>query len=590
MRWLPLASGTVLTIIILAMMGRDYPLIGHDFRYFMPRLVDTALHVKQNGWVTQWYSPTFGGGLPAFPNPHHLQYTLVQALTVVFNPWWAILISTAMVTLAGFAACVALCRRHLQLCTFSSTLCAIFFCGNGFYLERMMVGHLNYQLFPLTSCLLLLLLNRSRGVVINAAALGLLVAAIVYNAGYQLIIMIAVSLCLTIAILEVTDWLRLPLRRVLVTVTIGIGWSLAICAVKVHAVLSLMQQFPREITDVYNVSVSQALVGFVAQFSTVMVLTPLFWLARLNVAEVPAGLVHLLFGRQQFGVWEVDMSLSPVLLLCLFFGAVQLASRWRGLHGIGRRRQVALGVTVVLVWIAVDMTLARGFWHWLLQPLPILRSLHVNVRYAAVFLFPLAIVGAKCFDGWELRKRYPKVAGAAFVLALLSPTCYYLLPGYLQRISFDLTTSLVADARVRAGERLDVTSIENVSDAAAVANNVSSLLPYEPLFGYYLEDWTADVTVGPINEVVGGKFNMTNPSSLVFPYFVNLRPFDRIAESDRRNLEAFASRRVPDWPLPPVTEWLIVLAHAGWTSACLIIAIQGMRSSFSRLRPFRGSI
>ena len=300
-RWLPLASGSALTIIILAMMSRDYPLIGFDFKYFIPRLIDTALHLKQNGWAIQWYSPTFGGGLPAFPSPHHLQYSLAQALTVVFNPWWAILLSTAIVTLAGFSACVALCRRHLQLCTFSSTLCAIFFCGNGFYLERMIVGHLNYQLFPLTSCLLFLLLNRSLGVVINAAAVGLLVAAMVNNAGYHLILIVSMSICLTIAILEVMG-LRLPLRRVLISATIGIGWSLVICAVKVHAVLSLMQQFPREISDVNSFGVPHSLVGLVAQFSTVMVLTPLFWAARLNVADVPGALVDVMYGWPKFGV------------------------------------------------------------------------------------------------------------------------------------------------------------------------------------------------------------------------------------------------------------------------------------------------
>ena len=72
-------------------MARDYPMIGHDFRYFIPRLLDTLLHVRINGWSIQWYTPTFGAGLPAYPNPQHLQYSIVQLMTLIVDPWIAVL-------------------------------------------------------------------------------------------------------------------------------------------------------------------------------------------------------------------------------------------------------------------------------------------------------------------------------------------------------------------------------------------------------------------------------------------------------------------------------------------------------------------
>ncbi len=34
----------------------DLPLVGHDYRYFIPRMLDTELHFRINGLQMQWYS------------------------------------------------------------------------------------------------------------------------------------------------------------------------------------------------------------------------------------------------------------------------------------------------------------------------------------------------------------------------------------------------------------------------------------------------------------------------------------------------------------------------------------------------------
>jgi hypothetical protein len=84
---LAVACGVVLAAIVLLNVGRDYPAVGHDFRYYIPRLLDTDLHIRINGMAVQWYTPTFGGGVPAFPNPQHLQHSVLQALTYFVNPY-----------------------------------------------------------------------------------------------------------------------------------------------------------------------------------------------------------------------------------------------------------------------------------------------------------------------------------------------------------------------------------------------------------------------------------------------------------------------------------------------------------------------
>src|SRR6476619_2123806 len=96
---IPYVLGAGMTLIILLLINRDYPFAGHDYRYFISRLIDTNLHIQRNGLSIQWYTPSFGGGLPAFPNPQHLEYSIVQLFSFLINPWSAILLTTAGISI-----------------------------------------------------------------------------------------------------------------------------------------------------------------------------------------------------------------------------------------------------------------------------------------------------------------------------------------------------------------------------------------------------------------------------------------------------------------------------------------------------------
>ena len=45
------------------------------------------------GLIIQWYTPSFVGGRPVYPNPQDLQFSLPQFLLWIVNPWIAILAS-----------------------------------------------------------------------------------------------------------------------------------------------------------------------------------------------------------------------------------------------------------------------------------------------------------------------------------------------------------------------------------------------------------------------------------------------------------------------------------------------------------------
>ena len=83
--------------------------------------------------------------------------------------------STVYIALGGLA-CYYFFNRVLKLHWTSSILGMIFFSANGFIIERIAVGHLGYQTFPIIAILLVLLLDPSIPKVIAGLVFSLVVA------------------------------------------------------------------------------------------------------------------------------------------------------------------------------------------------------------------------------------------------------------------------------------------------------------------------------------------------------------------------------------------------------------------------------
>ena len=562
-------------LLILGIVARDYPMVGHDHRYYLPRLLDTDLHLRLNGPAIQWYTPSFGGGLPAFPNPQHLQHSILQLFTFVMSPWLAVLTAAVVYALVGFYAFASYLRTRIGLSKEAAVLGAVFLIGNGFFIEHLIVGHVGFQMFPLVALLLTALTDTSRSAAANAGLVALTLALTLYQAGVYLIILLALSLTLTLPVLVLVDP-RLLLPHRVVTIALGGGLLAAVIAApKISAVLAFMRHFPRETSDVYPIGTVHALAGFGAQLVGAMIIAPAVWMAGRDPALVSAGYSWATGGSVQIGIWEVDTGLSPVLVLCLAVAAVRASApaRLRALADLDRRRKVALVLVALISWVLIESTLARGVVYPLLKELPILRSLHVNHRIAATFILPLSIVGAVVLDRWTSPAR-TWVLRIGIVIAVLCPAAYMLLPATVHFRTFDVRPVIALAEKIRAGERLPVDSIAAVPDGEAFGMGASSYRPYEPLFGYGLETFVAEIRPGPIRELHDGAFNMTHPASLVYPELNGLRVFERIA--DRGALDAFASRQQPTWRTPASQAWLnaaALLALAG----CLAVLVRGWR-------------
>ena len=581
----PVLCGTVVVTALLVVASRDYPAVGADFAYYIARLLDTDLYLRINGLVIQWYTPSFGGGLPAFPNPQHLQYSLLQALLYVTGPWTAVLLATAIVCALGYTACYRFLSRTLGFARIPSALAGVFFIGNGFYIQHLVVGHVGFQLFPLSGVVLHVLANRTRTVLANACLTALCVAMIAYQAGFYLMFIVAGTLVVCAEVVYLLDRRRIDWTRAARAGAVAVPLSIAMAAPKILAMQALMGRFPREMADTYPVGVLHGLVGFAAQLAGGMTMIPAMIAVGLPAQKLDGALIKLT--GSSFHLWELDTGLSPVLAAVLLIGLIRFAisARTRGLPPVPPGTApmlIALGVTV---WLVIEATLAKGFVYPVLRQLPVLRSMHVNSRFAAIFILPLTIVGAALLHRWYGKRPPATQVAAVLCVALASPFIYLALPHGTYLWYFDLTQSVRDHERIRHGERFPVTRIDDIYDFQTFSTQSSSLHPYEPMFGYFLETFAPSTRVGGIYQEQDGRLNMTNPASFVFPELNGLQPFDRIRAVDRPELERFAARHQQDWRIPPAFRWLNLVAIAA-LAACVGIPVAGaIRRSSRRRRP-----
>jgi hypothetical protein len=573
-RFVPHLCGAATIGILLLIMGRNYPLIGHDFAYFVPRLIDTDLHLRINGAAVQWYTPSFGGGLPAFANPQHLQYSLVQALLFVSSPWLAILASTAAAAAIGYLAMYRFLSRVARLSTAASVLGAVGLIANGFYIEHLTVGHVGFQLFPLVAVMLYAVTRKTRSPLEDGCVIALCVALMIHQGGAFILILSAGTLVLALQLAHAVGHPGIGWRRMLTVSAWTAILTLGLCGSKVFAVQALMSHFPRVLSDSYSIGIGHGLFGLGSQLAGGMIILPILLAGGFPPQRLDDALIRATGAGVH--VWEIDTGLSPVVAFALLGGAVYwIRSLSRGrIRRPSLRTALCIAGLLLTTWFTIETTLARGVIYPVVRELPVFRSLHINHRVAAVFILPLTIAAACLFDKWQAAARKPLVYGALAV-AVGSPLFYLVLPEHVHRRNFDITSANHLHERVRAGESFPVRSVQQVDDADAIVANASSITTYEPLFGYDSDYFAPKVVEGPVDVERNGALNLTNPSSLIFPELNGLRPFDLVRADDRANLVAFAARRQPDWKRPQLLDWLNVIA-VGTLAGCLGIIVAGL--------------
>jgi hypothetical protein len=432
-KWVTLliiANLIVINGVLYFFINLNYPLVGHDYSGTIPGMLDTTIHYRNNGLTIEWYTPSIGGGVPIFPDPNTGQFSILGILPLWFTPWQSVFISSVIYISLAFLACYRFFQQVLKLSWQAGILGAIFFSANGFMMERIAVGHLSFQAFPMLAIIVLLCFDTALPVGIAGILLGGTVALLVHQAGYFLVIVFGMSGLIIFPLIYLFQPQMFSWRRLTIILTSGAVIALLLSASKLSAVYSFMRFFPRQVTDSYSTTLSQSIFGIAMQLLGTMNLVPLFLIAKLDPNLLNNYFIYAT--GAVYGYWEFDMSMSPVVFGILIIGLRQFLrtpQRYMGTYAYSKKWG-ALLLFLLFTWLSIEFTLANGLFYPHLRQLPILSSMHVNARFAVAFLFPMALLAAIIYNSWNIRwveKKSTAVFILVNVLTLLPLGTYLIL-------------------------------------------------------------------------------------------------------------------------------------------------------------------
>jgi hypothetical protein len=542
----------VIALFVIEFTGATYPVVGGDYRLFGPRLLDALLHYKVNGFSIQWYTPSFGGGLPAYPNPLQTQFSFPQLFTFFVNPWVAILASSILYMLVGFLVTFLLLRDVLDFKPLAAILGANFLVTSGFFIQQMVSGHADKITFPLIVVPIYAVLNRKLPAWLGGILISLTAAVVLYSGGEYIAVIALFSALVTLPLVFFLKPSLFGWRKMTPVILWGVVLTFLLCGSKLYAVAAFTRSFPRTVQDHYFVDWYTSIGGLIFQLIGVMTTLPILNLIGKNSLVFVARLTQ--WTGSPYGFWELDSSISPALIILLFWGIWLSLSHKPHLDRNRLFKKVIAGLCLVFsVLLVVQYSTARGFLFDAIKGLPLFMSLRTNSRFTASFALPLAILGAMIFNV-AIKGRSDAKTISAFAIfngiSLVSLWAYYLLPLSVQGRIFDINAVLAPYAKIQAGNIFPVIKIiPAMNDYEVFQGRASNTTGhYDVLLGK--NSFHPMVRDGSVFDISNGYFNMTDPTGYVFPAENHSNIFSLIPVSDYDKLVQFLDRRQPDWKLP----------------------------------------
>ena len=584
----------VIVLFLVKYANATYPLVGNDYRQSIPNLIDSNLYYKVSGFSIEWYTPNFGGGLPSYPNPLQMQFSLPQLVTSFINPYAAVFVSMAIYIAIGFFVTYLFLRQGIELNPLSSILGADFFLINGFLIERVVVGHDNFLTFPLIIIPVFAILNPKLPSWIAGVLISITGAVLVYSGGVYIAVIAFFSALIIVPLMYFLKPSLFSWRRILLVLLWGGLLTVLLCGSKLYATAEYMRFFPRTEHDQYPTNWITGLGGMIFQLVGTLIFYPV--LALLHRTSGTYFVRLLALTRTPYGFWELDSSIAPGLLFLVFYGVVLVLFRKPQIEkrNILIKKSFAGICLLFAILLATEFTITKGVLYEQLSKLPVLQSLHADTRFAASFILPLAILAAKVFDTWTAKWKSGIKPFIFFTVlggvSLASMWSYYLMPMGIQARNFDINSMIDTYKRISAGETFPVHQIiPDMNDYEVfILGSSNTTHHYDSLFGDNNVLLTPLVHEGPVFDIQDGFYNMTDPSSLLFPEVNGSKFFERIPVSDYKKLMDFINRRPSDWKLPLtqiLLDWL-----AGITllleAIAVLIYLAGKWISFSSLLRF----
>lgn len=537
--------------------GLSVGILGHDYFYFFPKLLDGKWHFMRQGMAMFYYTPHMCGGFPEFANPQSMYYSLQQLLVLFLDMWLAVRLTILISMLIAYVGWYRVGRDLIKLHMHWAHLLALIITAHGYHFMHMIPGHIVFHSMPIIGWLLWMLFDRrdhtSKQLIVKGAWFALATAYILYSGGYMVAVMAAFAVIVLLPfelILHMKTFgsrMKILLKHVCAC---AIGGAL-INASKLVATFSFIRYFPRE-------------VPFERLWDDTNILVYI-WRALFALPQNDD--LYWEFGMGKWGAFhEYSFLVSPVVLIGLLCGVYLL---WKNRSSLLQHKaHVTMMLMVSAVLMLLLMQLMQGFG-WMVTPLeqlPIFRGLHVNMRWLYAFSFLPIMVSVWCLQRCVRAWSMAILGGIITIVAFVGG--YY---GILHQNT--LPRTLPYDEIIAAldtqEDYIDL-DVEEAFDMRGMGH--SGFIPlifggnhiycHEPMLlgSSHLPD---TIRVAPIMDEQDGYLNMYHPACMVYPEENNCESGDRILASDAENAELFRTGEKTTWKmstLQHISNWISVLA------------------------------
>ena len=553
--------------------GLDTGMLGHDYFFFFTKLLDGKWHFLRQGLLPFWYTVHYCGGMPEFGNPQGLYYSLPQLLSLFLDLWVTVRLSMLFAMVAGYAGWYRFGRDLIRLAPAWAHVLALIVIAHGFYFMHMLPGHLVFHGMPLLGWMLWLIFERTGDTPLSllrkSAWFSLLAAYAVYGGGYFIGVMGAFALLalLPFELILHADNAQMLQRRLrilakrLLACSIG---AMAMCGSKIVAVWSFMRFVPRILPFERFKEGSSAL----------------WYFLKASFAMPQGDALFQSIGMPDWGaIHEYSLFLSPVVALGLLAGIVLVWKR-RDIIRKNRSQAIACAAAAAALFYFF-LQLARGYG-WLVTPmehLPILKSLHENMRYLYAFSFLPICASVWCLQTLAaesaLQRRSTMLAlfASAVTVATFVGAYAPLIRGQTALLPLTLPYEFIRKTIAENGDFLK-RPMQEIMDTSTLGHS-----EFVPLFfggnDLYCKDpmvWGSgkfppqDLKIGSVGLAWDGAYNINNPACMDYPEANHCAFGDRISFNDTPNMKLFLLGYKTTWKMS-------VLQHiANWTSLIVFIA------------------
>ncbi|MGC6519119.1 MAG: hypothetical protein ACON37_03725 [Candidatus Puniceispirillaceae bacterium] len=580
---------TIIIVTLASLTGlfvlsqRLIMLTGHDYAYFLPRLLDNHLFYAANGLAWKEYTASFCAGIFEFANPQSLTLSLPQLLTSLLGPVTGIRLTFVIAASASGAGLYG-CARMSGLPQMSAAIAGLMIAFSGFLISRMIVGHVTFFNFGLAPLVALLLLAGAQAMAsgrrTNAMLFGGLASlagtSIIYGGGGVILPQIAMTILLLVMVCGGFS------HRA--TVSLGFFGAVAVATLlmagpKLEAMLAVTGNLPR---DFYP------LPGFKPLDLIIVLAQSLFWVP--DAGYLDSLLVNRLFTLPWVS-W--DNSASPIWALVVIGGMISGyragKARLTDVFRLFDRGLAQNGVLAILLVFPLAINVYHPDWNDLLKAVPIIGSSSNLVRWLVIYL-PLLCLGA----GWSWRHlEKPHVVP---LLGLLLVLVFY--QAWVQREMNMESNPYDPELVATPWELAEPKAIKEVGAPIATDKNgnrrviqstkfdhiftrgSSNALCYEPMFGYRLEALQKNhLRISTINVPDDDGFLvLKNPACYVYPGENECRPGTHFKATEWDRVKRFVNyqdfgahvpmhRRVLNWL--GGLSLLLVVGLSVWAGAAI---------------------